>query len=111
MKLARLMVEIGKKFSRRVTCVLSPMDEPLPVCRRKRLGGSAKRYRRCVESGPNGFRIETVCDLAGELLYLAEADWRIQQAMAFPKPFVALRKGLAAEKFQRMIEAQAGDGH
>ncbi|MEI6529935.1 MAG: thymidine phosphorylase [bacterium] len=105
-KLARLMVEIGKKLGRRVTCVLSPMDEPLGYA-----VGNALEVKEAIQAlcgeGPKDL-IETVCDLAGELLYLGGLANSISDGVS--QAAAALRQGLAAAKFQQMIEAQGGDG-
>lgn len=103
--LAQLMVRIGERMERKVTCVLSPMDEPLGCA-----VGNALEVKEAIDTlqgkGPPDFR-EAVTYLAAELLYSARLTPSVEAGQLRAKK--ALEDQLALKKFKEMVEAQGGD--
>lgn len=103
--LSRLMVEIGKSFQRRVTCLITPMEEPLG-----KAVGNAVEVKEAIETlkgeGPGDFQ-EAVLELCGELLYLSGKEKSPQEGKEKAKE--AFFCGAALSKFKEMVEAQGGD--
>jgi pyrimidine-nucleoside phosphorylase len=105
LRLAERMVEIGYDAGRRVTALLSDMNQPLGWA-----VGNALELREAIdtlhEGGPDDFRQHCLV-VTAELLRLAgeaqSTDDGIDQAGA------ALASGAAWDKFRAMIEAQGGD--
>jgi len=103
--LARLMVEIGRNAGRRMSAVISAMDEPLG-----RAVGNALELKEAMAalqgSGPSDFE-QLVVTLAAQMLRLGGlgSDEQILQNQAREQ----LRNGQAWEKFRQFIAAQGGD--
>jgi pyrimidine-nucleoside phosphorylase len=103
--LAELMVEIGYDSGRRVTALISDMNQPLGWA-----VGNALELREAIdtlhEGGPSGFRQHCLV-VASEMLQLggqaASMEDGVQKAQA------AIASGAAWEKFVALIEAQGGD--
>ncbi len=103
--LAEGMVRIGQEVGRRVTALISDMNQPLGFA-----VGNALEVKEAIETlhggGPEDFR-EHCLVVAGEMLYLGgkaadEAEGRrmIEAAIA---------DGRAWAKFRELVEAQGGD--
>lgn len=103
--LARLMVEIGRSAGRRMSAVISAMDEPLG-----RSVGNALELKEAITtlqgSGPADFE-QLVVTLAAQMLRLGDlgADEMVLQNHAREQ----LRNGQAWQKFRQFIVAQGGD--
>ena len=105
LRLAEAMVEIGYDAGRRVTALISDMNQPLGYA-----VGNALEVREAVdtlhEGGPSDFRQHCMV-VAAELLRLGglanSADEGLDKAQA------ALASGAAWEKFVALIRAQGGD--
>ncbi len=103
--LAEGMVRIGKEVGRRVTALLSDMNQPLGWAI-----GNALEVAEAIETlrrgGPEDFR-EHCLVVAGEMLSLAEKapDEIAGKALAAE----ALATGAAWVKFREMVMAQGGD--
>ncbi len=104
-ELARLMVEIGSGAGRRVSALLSPMDQPLG-----RAVGNALEVAEAIETlrgeGPSDL-VELCTLLAGEMLYLtgvAESPAAGQSRAAG-----VLSSGKALQWLGRVVEVQGGD--
>jgi len=104
-ELAQIMVEIGKSQGRRMTAVLSDMNQPLG-----RAVGNAIELEEAIETlhgrGPEDFRF-LVTTLAGQMLFLGD---RAEDAEAGRhKAEAALDDGSALAKFRQFIARQGGD--
>ncbi len=103
-KLAELMVKIGKQAGRKVTAVLTNMDEPLGE-----MIGNACEVKEAIDTlknqGPKTLTDLTIT-LAAEALTMnsdltpSEAEARVEEV---------LKDGSAFEKFLEMVEIQGGD--
>lgn len=103
-QLARLMVAIGSYYGRRVTAVITGMQQPLGWA-----VGNAIEVNEAVQtlsgSGPDDLNHEVI-HLAAELLALA-------RSVSFPEAITeatrALTEGPALQKFAQWINRQGGD--
>ena len=105
MELARLMVEIGTAAGKRVSALLTPMDQPLG-----RAVGNAVEVKEAIQTlrgeGPADL-VDLSTLLAGEMLYLVEqAD---SPAAGREAALRALSSGRALEWMERLLELQGGD--
>lgn len=103
--LSRLMVEIGKLSGRKVTAVLSDMNQPLGIA-----VGNVLEVREAIDtlhrSGPADFQ-EHCLALAAHLLLLGGKADSLKDARVLAEE--ALRAGRAWEMFRSLVLAQAGD--
>jgi pyrimidine-nucleoside phosphorylase len=99
--LARLMVKIGRQAGRKVTAVLSNMDEPLGE-----MIGNAVEVKEAIDSlknkGPQSFMnlIKALLMAENGKLSQTEAEARVEKVLA---------EGLAWQKFVEMVKIQGGD--
>ena len=104
-ELARMMVDVGLAAGKRVSAILSPMEQPLG-----RAVGNALEVEEAIATllgrGPED--LVTLCvALAGEMVYLAgQAESPERGAAAASQ---ALESGQAAHWFAKLLEAQGGD--
>lgn len=104
-RLAKLMVEIGKRFGKRVVAVLSDMNNPLG----KAVGNSLEVLEAIDTLKGNGPRdlLELSLTLGALMLELAGIS---KDAEEGKKLLVEkLESGEALEKFREMVRAQGGD--
>jgi len=104
-ELARLMVEIGSSAGRRVSALLTPMDQPLG-----RAVGNALEVAEAIETlkgnGPDDL-MELSTMLAGEMLALAgRAE---SPEVGRDRATEALHSGEGLDWLRRLITAQGGD--
>lgn len=103
--LAESMVTIGEYVDRKITALISDMNQPLG-----RAVGNALEIREAIDvlhdGGPDDIR-EHCLVIAGEMLYLGNLAETPEDGKA--KAAEALASGAAWEKFRQMIEAQQGD--
>jgi pyrimidine-nucleoside phosphorylase len=104
-RLADTMVSIGKSLGRRITAVLSGMDQPL--------GNAVGNGIEVLEAldtlkgeGPEDFRLHCLT-IASEMLRLGRPDLSPVEAMQLLDG--ALRSGAALKKFREFVSAQGGD--
>lgn len=104
-ELSRVMVEIGGRMGRKVTCLVTPMEEPLGQA-----VGNALEVKEAIETlkrkGPRDFT-EAVLELCGELLFLSGKEKSPEEGKERARE--VLLGGAALKKFQQMISAQGGD--
>jgi pyrimidine-nucleoside phosphorylase len=103
--LAQLMVDIGRNAGRKMSAVISAMDEPLG-----RAVGNALELKEAIATlhghGPADFE-QVVVTLAAQMLILADCGG---DSTALPDRLRAqLANGQAWEKFRQFIQAQGGD--
>ena len=105
--LARLMIEIGKGAGRRVTALVSDMNQPLGHA-----VGNALEVREAIETlhggGPEDF-VEHCIVIAGHMLRLAGRSRAEDLSDVRPLLEQKLANGEAFEVFRRMVAAQGGD--
>ncbi|MCR4428685.1 MAG: thymidine phosphorylase [Caldiserica bacterium] len=103
--LSRIMVEIGTRMKRKVTCLITPMDEPLG-----KMVGNALEVKEAVETlkgtGPSDFT-NSVLELAGELLFLSGKGNTPEEGKEIARE--VLNSGGGLFKFKQMLKAQGGD--
>ncbi len=106
-KLAKLMVEIGKLAGKKVTAILTGMDEPLG----HKIGNGLEVYE-AIETlqgkGPKDLREVTL--VIGEQL-LIDAKIAKDESEARKMLESALADGRAYHKFLELVKAQGGDIH
>lgn len=106
-RLARLMVEIGTGVGRRVTALLSDMNQPLGNA-----VGNAIEVREAIDTlrggGPADL-VEHCITVAGHMLRLAGKSNADDLSDIRPQLEEKLANGEAFEVFKRLIEAQGGD--
>lgn len=106
LRLAQLMLRIGRRLDRRMAVVISDMNQPLGNA-----VGNALEVVEAIETlkgaGPMDFREHTIV-ISAEMLLLAghAKDERDAREMATG----ALDSGSALVKFREYVEAQGGDG-
>jgi pyrimidine-nucleoside phosphorylase len=103
--LARAMVDIGTRLGRRMSALVTGMDEPLGNA----VGNAlevAEAVRTLQGQGPSDL-VELAAALTGELLRLTgrESD----EGAARRRAIETLRSGAALAKLRAMVEAQGGD--
>ena len=103
--LAETMRELGERAGRRVTCLLTDMDQPLG-----RAVGNALELKEAratlVGEGPDDFT-ELVLSASAHLLALSDLELDEQEARK--RAEAAVRDGSALELYERWISAQGGD--
>lgn len=104
-KLAKLMVQIGEKAGKKVTAILTSMDEPLGE-----MIGNGNEIYEAIETlkgnGPADVVLLTAT-IGAELLVNAEIEKNIDIAKG--KLMQTLNNGKALDNFRQMVEAQGGD--
>lgn len=104
-ELARQMVEIGARNGRRLSAVLSDMDQPLGAA----VGNAlevAEAAATLKGEGPEDFT-ELVADLGGELLYLAKVAKTPEEGRDLARERLA--SGEAYPVFEAFLEAQGAE--
>lgn len=104
-RLAETMISIGRSAGKRMSAVISDMDQPLG-----RAVGNSVEIREAIEvlqgSGPDDVRRLSL-ELASEMIRLGGKAEDHLSAMAMARGM--LDSGRALEKFGEMIRAQGGD--
>ncbi len=104
-ELARRMVAIGRLSGRKVTALLSDMNQPLGAA-----VGNALEVREAIDTlhqgGPADFR-EHCLVVASHMLLLGQKAASLEAARALAED--ALRSGRAWERFRALVQAQGGD--
>jgi pyrimidine-nucleoside phosphorylase len=104
-KLARMMLELGRRAERRVRCILTDMDQPLGHA-----VGNALEIRETLATlrgeGPTDFA-ELVVHASAHLLTLS--DLAVDEAEARARASAAVQNGSALEMYERWVRAQGGD--
>src|SRR6185503_5637066 len=103
--LAEQMVDLGRRESREVVCLLTDMDQPLG-----RTVGNALEVREAVETidgqGPADFT-ELVLDACARLLALSDLGVDLEEGRRLAED--AVEDGSATAAYERWIRAQGGD--
>lgn len=104
-KLAKLMVQIGKLAGKKVTAILTGMDEPLG----HKIGNALEVYEAIETLKGHGPKdLVEVTFVIGEQLLL-DANIASSQEQARNMLTDALNDGRAYQKFLELVEAQGGD--
>lgn len=105
-KLAELMVQIGKQFGKKISAVLTNMDEPLGFA-----VGNSLEVIEAIQTlnghGPKDFT-ELCLELAGHTLVDAQIAGNLEEAKKMLLAQIANKEGLYTLK--KLVEAQGGDG-
>lgn len=105
--LSHLMVDIGKRSNRKVTAIISDMNQPLGEA-----VGNALEVKEAIATlhgnGPEDFQ-EHCLTVASHLLVLGEACPSIEEGRKIAEK--ALADGRAWRKFRELVQAQGGDIH
>ncbi len=104
-RLAEIMVEVGKRAGKKTSALVTDMDMPLG-----RAIGNAVEVKEAIETmkGKGDGRFLSLCAaLAAEMLYSAGYGELKDCEKAFYK---SINEGKALETFRKMIERQGGDG-
>jgi len=103
--LAEIMIELGRRARREVTCLLTDMDQPLGHA-----VGNALEVREALATlrgqGPPDFQ-ELVLDAAARLLALS--DLALHEPEGRRRAEAAIADGSAVAAYERWIRAQGGD--
>jgi pyrimidine-nucleoside phosphorylase len=103
--LARMMVELGQRAGRRVTCVLTDMDQPLGHA-----VGNALEIRETLATlrgeGPADFT-ELVLTASAHLLALS--DLEVDEREGRERASAAMQNGSALAMYESWVHAQGGD--
>ena len=103
-QLAQAMIEIGRRFGRKVGAVLTNMNQPLGEA-----VGNALEVVEAVETlkggGPEDFK-HLCYYLAAQLLVMTDIAASLEEAL--PTVDNIIKEGLALEKFRQMIKYQNG---
>ncbi|WP_162164043.1 pyrimidine-nucleoside phosphorylase [Acholeplasma hippikon] len=104
-ELSRLMVQIGQKANKKVTAILTSMDEPLG----HKIGNSLEVYEAIETLEGNGPEdlTEVVSVITGHLLAHAGVSKTSEEGYLLAKD--TLKKGKALPNFYQLVEAQGGD--
>lgn len=104
-KLAQEMVDIGKSAGRKMTAVITNMDEPLGMA-----VGNILEVKEAIDTlkgnGPKDFT-ELVETLASHMLILGDIAEKFDEALSMVRG--AVRDGKALDKFKQFVSAQGGD--
>lgn len=104
-KLAQEMVDIGKSAGRKMTAVITNMDEPLGMA-----VGNILEVIEAIDTlkgnGPKDFT-ELVETLASHMLILGGIAEKFDEALSMVRG--AVRDGKALDKFKQFVSAQGGD--
>jgi pyrimidine-nucleoside phosphorylase len=103
--LAEIMIDLGRRAGREVTCLLTDMDQPLGHA-----VGNALEVREALATlhgqGPPDFQ-ELVLDAVARLLALS--DLGLDEAEGRRRAEAAIADGSAVAAYERWIRAQGGD--
>ncbi len=103
--LAEVMLELGRRAGKEVTCLLTDMDQPLG-----RAVGNALEMREALATvrgeGPDDFT-ELVLDASARLLAYSDLD--VDLAEGRTRAEAAVADGSAFATYERWIRAQGGD--
>ncbi len=107
-KLAKLMVEIGTRAGRRMTALITQMDQPLGNAI-----GNALEVREAIDTlhggGPADFQ-ELVEAVSAEMLQLGyRGDGALGEEAAFKQIHAVIESRAALAKFRDFVIAQGGD--
>jgi len=104
-KLAQEMVDIGKSSGRKMTAVITNMDEPLGMA-----VGNILEVKEAIDTlkgnGPEDFT-ELVETLASHMLMLGGVAEKFDDAVSMVR--TTIRDGKALAKFKQFVAAQGGD--
>ncbi len=105
-ELARAMVEVGKRYGKKVCALQTDMNQPLG-----QKIGNALEVRECIELMNGSARADDLLDvtlaLSGEMLLMAGVAKNVADARQMLQKKLA--SGEALQKFAVMVAAQGGD--
>ena len=106
-ELAETMVSIGKRAGRKMTAIITDMNEPLG----RYVGNSLEVYEAVMSLMGNGDeKLMKVCEtLAAYMLIAANVEDDYEQA--YQKVREVVKNGKALEKLVQLVEAQGGDSN
>ncbi|HUK82821.1 MAG TPA: thymidine phosphorylase [Verrucomicrobiae bacterium] len=106
LELGRAMVEVGKRYGKRVCALQTDMNQPLGQCI-----GNALEVRECIELMSGQAKaddlMEVTIALAAEMLMMAEAAKNVADAREILQKKLSSKEAL--KKFVEIIATQGGD--
>ena len=103
-KLAETMIEIGKKYERKVICLLTNMDEPLGYA----IGNGLE-----VQEALNSLNLKGPKDLNTVVLNMAAVALKSFKNISFEEAVLQAKENLinksALDKFNQLVKAQSGN--
>src|SRR4051812_12802282 len=103
--LAELMVETGQRLGKRVSALITDMDQPLG-----NMVGNSLEIEECIDvlngRGPEDLR-ELSLQLSGWMFYLGDRTKSVEEGYKLAAKAIA--SGKAREKFREIIKLQGGD--
>jgi thymidine phosphorylase len=105
MKLARSLVDVGRKMKAKVMVLITDMEQPLG-----RAIGNALEVRECIDSlhgrGPSDLEDLSIA-LASHMIHLGRGARTLRQASKMASE--AVTSGRAAQRFREIIRIQGGN--
>lgn len=104
-KLAEALVTIGRRMGKRVTALITDMNQPLG----RWVGNAVETAEaiECLQGNLTGDFAELNIELAAQMILVGGAETDLEKARQLSRQ--AITSGAALEKFKQVIEAQGGD--
>lgn len=103
--LAEALVAIGRRMGKRVTALITDMNQPLG----RWVGNAVETFEaiECLQGNLNGDFAELNIELAAQMIAVGGVETDLEKARLHARE--AITSGKALEKFRAVIEAQGGD--
>ncbi|HQR33220.1 MAG TPA: thymidine phosphorylase [Blastocatellia bacterium] len=104
-KLAEALTTIGRRMGKRVTALITDMNQPLG----RWVGNAVETFEaiECLQGNLEGDFAELNLELAAHMIAVGRAETDLETARQLSRK--AITSGEALEKFKAVIEAQGGD--
>lgn len=104
-KLAEALVGIGRRMGKRVTALITDMNQPLG----RWVGNAVETFEaiECLQGNLEGDFAELNIELAAQMIVVGGAETDLEKARQLSRK--AVTSGAALEKFKEVIEAQGGN--
>lgn len=104
-KLAEALVDIGRRMGKRVTALITDMNQPLG----RWVGNAVETFEaiECLQGKLEGDFAELNIELAAQMIVVGCVETDLEKARQLSRE--AITSGAALEKFKEVIEAQGGN--
>ncbi len=104
-KLAEALVDIGRRMGKRVTALITDMNQPLG----RWVGNAVETFEaiECLQGKLEGDFAELNIELAAHMIVVGGVETDLEKARQLSRE--GITSGAALEKFKEVIEAQGGD--